>query len=79
MQNPYDCSGDLKEETEKINTAKDLIESGKYLSKIKGEGGTGIPKIYKMILVDLGAKPEMNFGFIKKKNKFYIELKFRRE
>nr|WP_296832812.1 hypothetical protein [uncultured Marvinbryantia sp.] len=79
VQNPYDCSGDLKEETEKINTAKDLIESGKYLSKIKGEGGTGIPKIYKMILVDLGAKPEMNFGFIKKKNKFYIELKFRRE
>lgn len=79
VQNPYDCSGDLKEEIEKINTAKDLIKSGKYLSKIKGEGGTGIPKIYKMISVDLGAKPEMDFGFIKKENKFYIELKFRKE
>lgn len=79
IQNAYDCSGDLKEETEKLNAAKNLIKSGNYLSKINVEGGTGIPKIYKMILVDLGAEPQMNFDFIKKKNKFYIELKFRKE
>ena len=79
VENPYDCSGDLREEMEKINMTKGLIESGKYLSKIKGEGGTGILKIYKMILVDLGAIPEMDFGFVKEKNKFYIELKFRKE
>jgi hypothetical protein len=79
VRNSYDCSGDLKKETEKINTARSLIRSGKYLSKIKGEGGTGIPKIYKMISVDLGAEPEINFDFIKRKNKFFIELKFRKE
>lgn len=79
IQNAYDCSGNLKEETVKLNLAKNLIKSGNYLSKINAEGGTGIPKIYKMILVDLGAEPQMNFDFIKKKNKFYIELKFRKE
>lgn len=79
MENPYDCSGDLKRELEKIEIAKNLIDSGKYLSKIKGEGGTGIPKICKIISVDLNTQPEINFGFKKKKNKFYIELKFRKE
>ena len=79
IENPYDCSGDLHVEVEKIENAKKLIRSGKYLSKIKGEGGTGIPKICKIISVDLNMKPEINFDFVKEENKFYIELKFRKE
>ena len=78
IENPYDCSGDLCVEVEKIENAKKLISSGKYLSKIKGEGGTGIPKICKIISVDLNMEPEINFDFVKKENKFYIELKFRK-
>lgn len=76
IENSYDCSGDLSFELEKIENAKKLIRSGEYLSKIKGEGGTGIPKICKIISVDLNMEPVINFDFVKEKNKFYIELKF---
>ena len=43
---------------------------------MKGEGGTGIPKICKIINYDLGAHAFIDFGYKMEENKFFIEIKF---
>ncbi|NFI93865.1 hypothetical protein FC961_05590 [Clostridium botulinum] len=75
IRNDYDCSKDISNDKRKLLTARSLIDNKTYLSKAKKEGGSGIPKICKSISVDLYRKPEIEFGFIKEENKFYIEIK----
>ena len=59
-----------------MEQAKELIQTGKYLEKVKGEGGTGIPKIVKIIAYDLKREPDIDFGYIKEKNIFFMKIKF---
>ena len=60
----------------KVEQAKELIRTGKYLERVKGEGGTGIPKIVKIIAYDLKKFPDIDFGYIKERNIFFMKIKF---
>lgn len=74
INNDYDCSRGLDEETEKIASALRIISEKGYLAKAKQEGGSGIPKIYKIMSSDLNMKTSVNCNFEKEHNKFYIEI-----
>lgn len=74
MQNDYDCSNGIINEMKRIEFAKKIISDKAYLAKAKQEGGSGIPKIYKIMSSDLNMKTNINCQFDKKKNKFYIEI-----
>lgn len=76
IENDYDCSKNITEDIARVEEAKRLYESGEYLEKVKGEGGTGIPKICKIINYDLGAHAFIDFGYKMEENKFFIEIKF---
>lgn len=78
LKNPYDCSKNMKEEDSKIQELKEILNNKKYLDRIGTEGGTGIPKICKLISVDLKKEFNINLGFEKKQNFFFIELFIRR-
>lgn len=72
--NDYDCSKGLDEEMKKIISAQRVISEKGYLAKAKQEGGSGIPKIYKIMSSDLNMKTSVNCEFEKEQNKFYIEI-----
>lgn len=74
IENDYDCSGDMNVELDKVQQAKELIKSGEYISKVKGEGGTGLLKIYKILVVDLKLFAKMNFGYKESENVFFLEI-----
>lgn len=58
----------------KIISAQRVISEKGYLAKAKQEGGSGIPKIYKIMSSDLNMKTSVNCEFEKEQNKFYIEI-----
>lgn len=60
--------------TEKVKKAKELIHTGEYINRITGEGGTGIPKICKIISYDIGATANIDFDYILEENKFFIKI-----
>lgn len=74
IENDYDCSGDISEDREKIACAKQLIASGMYIDKVNGEGGTGLLKIYKILVSDLKLPVYVEFGYVDEKNIFYINI-----
>lgn len=74
MQNDYDCSNGIIGEMERIESAKKIISDKAYLAKAKQEGGSGIPKIYKIMSSDLNMTTNINCQFDKESNKFYIEI-----
>lgn len=71
--NDYDCT-DIKDKEFKLNSVIQMLGTGSYLTKAKQEGGSGIPKIYKIIKVDLGMKPEITFKFDSENNKFEMNV-----
>lgn len=50
------------------------MSSDEYLDHVKGEGGTGIPKICKIIRKDLRKNGIIKFGLKEQENKFFIEI-----
>ncbi len=74
IENDFDCRKCIDEDKEKIFFARELIASGEYLSRVKGEGGTGIPKIYKILKVDLQIPAKLDFGYKESENIFYMEI-----
>ncbi len=76
IENDYDCTTDIKDDEIRVEQAKKLIRSGEYLQKVKGEGGTGIPKIVKIIAYDLKGEPVIDFGYRKEKNIFFMKIEF---
>ncbi len=76
IENDYDCTTDITDDEIRVEQAKKLIHSGEYLQKVKGEGGTGIPKIVKIIAYDLKREPVIDFGYIKEKNIFFMKIEF---
>lgn len=61
----------------KVEQAKELIRTGKYLERVKIEGGTGMPKIVKLLSIWFKKK----FGYWlwiykKKKYIFFMKIKF---
>ncbi len=76
IENDYDCSKDISADVMRVEEAKELYKSGEYLERAKGEGGTGIPKICKIINYDLRCEPQIDFGYNMEKNIFFIEIEF---
>lgn len=76
IENDYDCTKNITEDEIRVEQAKKLIYSGEYLQKVKGEGGTGIPKIVKIIAYDLKKEPNIDFGYVKEKNVFFMKIEF---
>ncbi len=74
LENDYDCTKDITLEQEKVKKAKELIHTGEYINRITGEGGTGIPKICKIISYDIGATANIDFDYILEENKFFIKI-----
>lgn len=76
IENDYDCTTNIIDDEIRVEHAKKLINSGEYLQKVKGEGGTGIPKIVKIIAYDLKREPIIDFGYIKENNIFFMKIEF---
>lgn len=74
LQNDYDCNENLDEDMRKLDELRKMLATDEYLEHVKGEGGTGIPKIYKIIQKDLREDGKIDFGLKKEENKFYIEI-----
>lgn len=74
MSNAYDCSNNLSDEINKLDTALSLISDTAYLARAKQEGGSGIPKIYKILSIDLDKKAKINYKFLLEENLFTIEI-----
>lgn len=77
MTNEYDCSNGIELETAKIRKALNLIASVAYLARAKQEGGSGIPKICKILSIDLDKKANIKCNFLPEKNQFTIEIEGR--
>lgn len=76
IENDIDPEKDLTRNIEKVEEAKKLVETGEYIKRVKGEGGTGIPKICKIIYYDLKRDFTIDFGYHIEKNVFFMEIKF---
>lgn len=74
IENDYDCTGDISDAEKRVEEARRLYETGEYVRKSDGEGGTGIPKICKIIRYELKHTPVVKFDFKKDKNIFYMEI-----
>lgn len=78
IENDVDAEKDLTDDIIKVEKAKELIESGEYVKRVKGEGGTGIPKICKIIYYDLECHFSIDFGYHIEKSIFYMKIEFER-
>lgn len=76
LENDFDCQNDFAKNKQGVEETKRKIESDEYLKLINMEGGTGIPKIMKILKVDLRYNPKMDFGYIEDRNKFYMLINF---
>ena len=76
MENDFNCTKDISEDIRRVEIAKEIYETEKYAEQAEGEGGTGIPKICKIIKYDLLKQPFIDFGYKQEENKFYMEIKF---
>lgn len=74
MINSYDCSNGIGLEEVKVKKALSLISGVAYLARAKQEGGSGIPKIYKILSVDLDKKADVKCDFLPERNQFTIEI-----
>ena len=77
LQNDFDCSGDISGDLKKLMDLERILSSDEYLDHVKGEGGTGIPKICKIIRKDLRKNGIIKFGLKEQENKFLLKLRFR--
>ena len=76
IENDIDPEKDLTDDIAKVEEAKELVRTGEYIKRVKGEGGTGIPKICKIIYYDLGHQFFIDFGHHIEENIFFMEIKF---
>lgn len=75
IENDYNCEKDMSADKQKMTQVRELLETMAYLTRVKKEGGTGIPKIYKILKVDLYKKCNISFGYLEEKNIFFMEIK----
>lgn len=76
IENDIEPGKDLTDEIARVEEARRLVETGEYIKKVKGEGGTGIPKICKIIYYDLKQNFFINFGHHIEENIFFMEIEF---
>lgn len=78
MSNDCDCSYDIDKRQKKLDSELQLLGKPGYLAKAKQEGGSGIPKIYKVMSVDLGKLTEINYAYDTINDKFSITIEGKR-
>lgn len=75
MGNHYDPR---KKDTEALRSSVDsalsLVLTANYLARARQEGGSGIPKIYRIIAIDLDLKPNITYSLDEKNNYFSISI-----
>lgn len=76
IENDIEPGKDYSDDIARVEAAKELIKTGEYIKKVKGEGGTGIPKICKIIYYDLKRHFFIDFGHHIEENMFFMEIKF---
>lgn len=76
IENDIDPEKDFTDDIARVEEAKELVRTGEYIKRVKGEGGTGIPKICKIIYYDLGYHFFIDFGHHIEENIFFMEIKF---
>ncbi|SCW50891.1 hypothetical protein SAMN05660484_01368 [Eubacterium ruminantium] len=74
MCNQIDSSVSLDASKQKIESAMNLISDSSYLARAKQEGGSGIPKIYKILAIDLNMKPQVKCEINEKENVFCVDI-----
>lgn len=74
LQNDYNCKGDISGDIKKLEELQKILDTEEYLEHVTGEGGTGIPKICKIIRKDLHREGKIKFGLKEEENKFFIEI-----
>lgn len=74
LQNDYDCTGDISDDTRKLEKLQQMLDGEEYLAYVKGEGGTGIPKICNIIRKDLHRQGNIQCGLKEEENKFFIKI-----
>lgn len=74
MQNDFDCTKDHANALARLNATKKLMKDKSYIVQAKKEGGSGIPKINKILSIDLKMKSKVNCFIDEQKNKFIIEI-----
>ena len=74
MINDYDCSKGVEKEKAKLDAALRSISDANYLARAKQEGGSGIPKIYKILSIDLDKKASIKYSYCEENNQFCIEI-----
>lgn len=78
MTNACDCSKIMEEGCRKLDAELKQITDMADPSTINKEGGTGIPKIYKLLYVDLKMKPVIDYNYRKEEDLFTIKVEGRR-
>ena len=76
IENDIEPGKDYTDEIARVEKAKGLVKTGEYIKMVKGEGGTGIPKICKIIYYDLGYHFFIDFGHNIEENIFFMDIKF---
>lgn len=76
IENDIEPGKDYTDDIARVEAAKELIKSGEYVKRVKGEGGTGIPKICKIIFYDLKREFFIDFGHHLEENIFFMEIIF---
>ncbi len=76
IENDIEPGKDFTDDIIRVEEAKELVKTDEYVKKVKGEGGTGIPKICKIIFYDLGYDFFIDFGHNIEENIFFMEIKF---
>lgn len=75
MRNDFDCSKDISDAQKRIERAERIIKNPtSYLSQVKKEGGSGIPKVNKIFKIDLNMDVTIKCDVCVKDNKFDIKI-----
>lgn len=78
MTNACDCAKTMEEGRRKLEAELKQITNMADSSTVKKEGGTGIPKIYKLLYVDLKMLPDISYNYREEEDLFTIKVEGRR-
>lgn len=73
VENDIQANSDIEQNLSRIRAAQTIIESGAYLSAVRHEGGTGLPKLAKLIRT-AGEQPALDFDLDLDRMIFFVKF-----
>jgi hypothetical protein len=73
VENDVNATEDIEVRLKRVDAAHTNIKTGAYLSAVRREGGTGLPKLAKLIR-RRDENPQINFDFAKQTKMFFVEF-----